>query len=269
MLRLGFCAFLCIFQVNVGNNDSLKKKKKKKKKAERGVWLVCVVDCFICWCTRASFVLLLLYFLFNVWYLKLQRPEKWFAGAILAWEAPEVGNLLFELLGKLRLKKCAFHDFRLFAVFFEPFLLINDFLLPLNLQEFRLWVWFLGPVWLSHGCRGYRWPVALALGARKQTTKFAFVVVKKHFKVGTLLFIWKFCRKLSIFASFSICGKKAAKIPIFLDQFSQNPVKIQSKSSQNPVKIQSKFGQNEFHSLFRTIFWPFFRAFLTIFRSFL
>ena len=106
------------------------------------VWVVCVVDCIIsCW-RRASFVILLLYFLFNLCYLKLKRPEKWFAGAILASEAPEVGNLLFELLGKLRLTKCAFHDFRLFRVFFEPFLLITDFLLRLNLQEFRLWAWW-------------------------------------------------------------------------------------------------------------------------------
>ena len=84
-------------------------------------------DCFICWCTRASFVLLLLYFLFNVWYLKLKRPEKWFAGAILASEAPEVGFELNWIGKEIEVEKCAFIGFGLFQVLFLPFLLTNDF----------------------------------------------------------------------------------------------------------------------------------------------
>ena len=80
-LRLGFCAFLCIFQVNVGNNDTLKKKKKKKKNIRE--YKRCLnVDCFICWFRGGRFVSLVLYFLFNLWYLKLKMPEKWFAGDV-------------------------------------------------------------------------------------------------------------------------------------------------------------------------------------------
>ena len=73
-LRLGFCAFLCIFQVNVGNNDTLKKKKKKKIGSIRGVWMLIVlsvgleVDVLWVWCCIS-------FLIFGIWNWKCLKND--------------------------------------------------------------------------------------------------------------------------------------------------------------------------------------------------
>ena len=184
---LGFGQELCIFQVNVGNNDSLKKKKKKKSEIRSAKvvfeWCVlCVgydVRVLWVWCCLSFFV-------FGIGYCKGLKNDF----RVILWPlGPPLGRVwILQFTANGGGEKCAFLHFGMWRWFaWHLWWLLIFFLASEIAGIWELFQLLLGPVWYG-GWFGLGRLACCSGTKTKRKSKFWRTAVgkKSEFKAGFL-----------------------------------------------------------------------------------